>query len=196
MLTVVSAASNYRLATRAAVQAAIAGLSNDAADALLDTASATIAGYCRRVFVAETVRETFRFLSSPRGHRLLRLARYPVQSVSSVTIDGIALTTFEFETGSGSLYRLESDERVCWHGRKIVVDYVGGFPADAVPADLAHACVTLCVAMHAAVGRDPTVRSENVPDVGSVSYRDPDNGGGAIPEAVRSLIDGYREVSL
>jgi len=190
MLIVITPASNKRLSTRADLQAAVAGLSDTAADKFLDRAGAMIEGYCGRVLVSETVRQTERGVSTGA----LILDRWPVSSITSVIEDGTTLSASDYERDGSFLFRLVSDARTNWVADKVVINYVAGYST--VPADLEQASQTLAVSLASSVGRDPTIRSESIPDVRNVSYLDPDAGGGVLPESVVTLLYPYREVRL
>lgn len=189
MLTVVTPANPRRLATSDDVIAVVPGLSADAANKLIDRATLAIEGWCGRSLVRETVRQTERDVRADG----IMLDRWPA-TVTAVTVDGETVAPGDRELDGTVLRRLADDRRVWWRGSKIVIDYAAGYSP--VPADLVEATVRLCVAMNGAAGRDAAIRSENIPDVMSVSYLDPGAGGGALPEAVTALLTPYREVRI
>lgn len=200
MLTVTTPATSERLANPVRIVSALgqAGVtvSSDAAGVLADDASAVIARWCRRAFGSATYSEVFR-----RGHcdypERLVLARWPVSAIASVTVDGVALSASDYELDSSMLYRLSSDLRVRWSGEKVTVAYVAGYALpDSAPADLERACIAMAVALYHGQGRDTAKRSEMVDGIGSISWRDADKGGAAIPADVEQLIGPYREVLL
>lgn len=190
MLTVVTPASSRRLATAAELQSAIAGLSEADANKLLDQAGAAIESYCGRVLVSEVVDETFRDEWSDG----LVMTRWPITAITSVVQDGTTLTGADYELDGTVLRRLTGDRRDYWRADKIVVRYTAGYAT--IPADLSRACLTLATAIQSGIGRDAAVRSLSIPDVITTSFFDPGNGGGVIPEAVRTLVDPYREMRL
>lgn len=198
MLTVITPASSSQLCAVADLQAEVSGLSDGRAGALIDQASAALASYCRRVFGSEDVSEQFRLAERDRNRPLL-LARTPVTALTSVVEDGVTLDASDYEVDkpTGRLYRLVDDERAPWAAAKIVVTYTAGWslPSSA-PKDLSRAALTLAAAIHAASTRDAAIRSESVDGVSAVSYFDPANGGGALPEAVRTLADPYRNLKV
>ena len=183
-------------------------------------ASAAIATYCGRVFIRETVTELFRgrgpsfaFFGSgqylgyladgasfPHPGDPVSLRRFPLASVTSVIEDDVLLTAevdYEVDAERGFLVRLWNDSERPWDFRKLVVQYTGGYAADAVPADLRSAALRLITARYAARGRDPMLRQYSVPGVleeqfwvGSVGED------GAFPPEVTGLIDQYREVRV
>lgn len=193
MLTVITSATDRKLASVGDLQADIPGLSDDDAGKLLDQASAAIESYCGRVFAVETVEEVLRL--DARAPVVI-CERRPIVSVVSIAEAGQPLGEgdYEVDMAAGLLRRLSSDVPIHWCAAKVVVRYAAGFST--IPKDVARAALSLATAIHARKGEDPSVRSETVDGVRSVSYFDPGNGGGAIPEAVRGLIDPYAESSL
>lgn len=191
MITVTTPGS-ARLATAADLQALIVGLSEIDANALIDQASVMIASNCARVLHEQAVSETWRNVS---GGPLLP-SRWPIGSIASVVVDGVTLDPADYEVDGTFVYRLSNDAIIGWRAQKVVMTYTGGYPANAIPADLKRACLDLCVNLHASQGRDMTLRSVNVPDVEQVSYRDNANGGGLIPDHVMAVISLYKEWRL
>lgn len=191
MITITTPGSS-RLATAAELRAILTDLDDNGANLLIDQASALIASHCARTLHEQTVVETWRDVSC--GALLPSL--WPVGLITSVVVDGVTLDAADFEVDGTFLYRLSNDVRIWWRSAKVVVTYTGGYPSDAIPADLKRACLDLCVNLHASQGRDMTLRSVNVPDVEQVSYRDNDNGGGLIPDHVMAVIGLYKEWRL
>lgn len=159
-------------------------------------ASAAISSWCGRVFARETVSEVFR---PERCLESLSLSRFPVASIASVTEDGTALasTNYEVDAASGLLFRLADDERTTWRARKVTVQYAGGYllPDEAgrtLPHDVQRACILMVCAAYLARGRDPMLRSESAQDVGSASYLDPRVGMEAMPPQAAALLQPYR----
>lgn len=183
-------------------------------------ASAQIESYCTRKLVQEKVSEQFRLgrqhywpipfaaaydssYTVPVSAGRLRLARYPVVSIDSVTVDGTALdiTEFEVDPDSGLLSRLRNDHPSQWSCSKVVVIYTGGYtvpPAanPTIPADLQDAVINLAKNKRTRATRDPNLKSRNVVGVleedfwvGSISG----NGDGAFPPDIAATIDPYVE---
>jgi hypothetical protein len=137
----------------------------------------------------ETVSETWR-----GARHSLMLERYPVGTITSVTVDGVLAPATDYELDGSFLYRLCDDERVAWTGAKSIVVYAGGY--NPIPADLSRACLDLAVNLSAVSGRDSTIRSVNIADVESVSFRDEANGGGVKSQSVIEALNLYRDYRL
>src|SRR3546814_1283456 len=84
---------------------------DDELQRLLTEASGQIATYCNRVFAQQTYSEVYR---NVRCRSLLPLSHAPVDTITSVTVDGTALesTEYEVEAETGFLYRLSDDTRI------------------------------------------------------------------------------------
>lgn len=202
-LSVTVAAASSRLTTVAAAQAEIAG-SPDTADVQrwIDAASATIARHTGRVLARETVTETF----WPEGRCIeaLRLDRVPVATLTSVTVDGTALTVATdvlLDADSGLLTRLSGTTPIDWYAGRIVVSYAGGWilPGNAnanLPADIERACQIAVAAMAAGTGRDPQLRSEAADGIGSASWLDPRAEDGALPWSAAALLAPWRRYAI
>lgn len=200
-LTIIEAADDKRLTTLPAVKAELQ-VTNGADDAylagLIDQASAAVASWCQRDFAAETVRETFR-LAVPDTS--IMLARWPVLSIVSITINGQAEdeANAEPETG-GFLYRLNDDgNRVSWPSGRIVVEYRAGYvlpnePGRTLPADIERAALSLVKAAWFARSRDPLIRSETVEGAGSTDYFS--GTVSRLPPDVESLLSPYRNLTM
>jgi hypothetical protein len=205
ILTITTAATtaNQRLCTLAAVKAelGISGTGEDAAlDLLRDSASAAIASWCGRVLAEEVVQQLWRPIC---WAEVLILRRRPVTAISSITEDGVAVAAGdrELDADAGMLWRLSDDVRFTWRASKIIASYTAGYrvPDQAtptLPADIQRAAVLTVAAMYRAKGRDPMLRSVNIPDVGAESYLDPRAGMEGIPPQAAGLLAPYREISV
>ena len=188
MITIHSAGNARLIGT--VLQSTIDCLSADEASQLIDEASAMIASYTGRVLQRQEVTQTWRDVCVQR----IMVRRWPVADIVSVVVDGETLDPAEYEHDGQFIYRLTDDRRMAWYGSKIAIRYRGGY--DPIPADLQRACLDLCVNLHATRGRDLTLRSVNIPDVETISFRDEGNGGGVMPAQVVSTLGMYREISL
>lgn len=200
MLTVITPAMNTRLTTVATVKAEL-GITGSIEDswigAVIDRASDTIARWCNRVFAQETVGQVIR-LQHPDD--ALVLARFPVVAVTSVTVNGTALTGDEYEAdaNTGSLHRLDANgDRSPWPAGKITVTYAAGYvlPGDDgrdLPHDIEWATMLLVKTDYFARQRDPCKKTEVIEGMG----RDEWFGGGAVIVTVQPLLAPYRQPVL
>ncbi len=137
--------------------------------------------------------------------RTLRLSRWPLTAVASVTEDGtdLAADDYELDAPAGLLRRLCNDSLVAWNTGQVTVEYTAGYvlPGESgrtLPYDIEDAVLDLIKADRAARNRDPALRSEEI--VGVVT-RQWWNGttlrpGELIPPEVARNLDAYREVSI
>jgi hypothetical protein len=160
-----------------------------------------VSQYCNRVFPAETITEQFwaQRDRSPRiipgGVSNLQLARWPIQSVTSVTENGIVLVQdidFKIDSANGQLIRLDiNGYPKLWPVYPIVVVYVGGFSE--IPVDVQDAVVRMVSRRYAARGRDPNLRQENIPGVIERSWwiSTGTDSGNMSPD-ISDILDNYR----
>jgi len=206
-LTVTTPAESFALTRVDTVKAelGIAGTAEDSQiDAYIWQASSAITGYLGRVIAQEIVSEQFRLpreLACRTGIEQLVLSRYPVVSIDSVEVDGIALdeANYEVDRQTGLLTRLCSDSPTPWRGRKITVAYTGGYISlPELPDAIERACINLVKAYRSAATRDPLIRSESVDGVLSTTYwvGSTPGGSGGLPPDVTALLDPYRDVAL
>ncbi|AUN31951.1 hypothetical protein [Niveispirillum cyanobacteriorum] len=183
MITVITPAVSARLATVDALKAELGidgGASDQALGDLIDQVSSAVAGWCRRSFGAETVRQT-EWLRSAQGEIIL--ARAAEQSmpltIVSVAVDGSALTVDDYILEGGMLLRLCNGRPVLWRAGKVDAVYTAGYnlPEDGspnLPAAVQRACLDLCVARWTGKGQDPNLRSRQIDGVGEDTWFDPD----------------------
>jgi len=205
--TVTVAPAETSLTTLTRVKSELNLTTVDAArDALLeskiDEASSDIEAHLARVLARATLSE--RFWGEPNGGEYLVLARAPGVSITSVTLDDVLVSASEYrlEPETGLLYRLDSSGYPCaWTWCKdVVIVYVAGYllPAETgrtLPYALEAAAVELVSSYWASRGRDPTVRSEDIPGLGAVSYWVGAVGeAGDLPPGVESKIAPFRRV--
>ena len=145
ILSVTTPASDRNLLTVAELRAAV-GVTDASQDAKLVTlgnrVSATITAACRvtasgavpPTLRLETLSEQFRLKST---QDILVLSRRPIVSLDTVVENAVALDVdydCEFDSVSGAVYRLLSDDRICWPCGKIVFGFSAGWAT--VPEDL------------------------------------------------------------
>lgn len=182
---VITKAATARLATIAAVRTDL-GLTEAAypdarVERLIDQASAQAATFCRRVFGRQVYRERVDGCAFWTEIELV-LSQGPVNRILGITADGVAMSPATYETDGSFVYRLRGLDRVCWSGRRLIVDYEAGWllPGDQVgsdftgdtplPADVEKAVIQM-IGMAASEGsRDIAIRQEEVEGVGSFSY--------------------------
>lgn len=198
MLTILTPAASHHLTTvdRVKQELGIAGSSSDAKIlTLISEASSLITSYCNRdTFGRQTVRQTERLRE---GRECIVLALDIDVSISSVTVDGAALSTSEYELDGSLLYRLNDDRRCWWAaGAKVVIEYDAGFILlTDLPEAIERAAIDSVVSLYHGGGRDGAVRSEDVEGISVVSYFDQRSGLPIAEDRVRAL-DRWRLVSL
>lgn len=212
VVTPAATAAARRLTTAAYVAATMsAPPANASLEVYIDEVSAKASQFCGLAsdginpptFARETVRGTWYSTCNDRGQKLLLPWRTPVASITSVVEAGetLAADTYKLLPG-GMLLRLSSDTPTCWSTGKIVVVYVVGW-ADTLssnaPADLQSAVAEQVKYRAWSIDRDPSLRSENEPDVYSASWSVP--GGDSIGSSgfllqVESALAPYRNIAL
>ena len=208
ILTVTTAAASRDLTTLRRIKAEL-GIVDRKSDSLLRPwireASGLIETKTNRVFAQETVSEMFRLRRHQRRDAI-KLARYPVTTIASVTdIDGtvLAATSYEADLSTGMIWRLSgdaspNDRRIWWDSGKITVAYTAGYVLmDSLPFPLEQACLTLLKHRWAAKDRDPMVTSEEVAGIERSTFWIGAVGeDGALPPEVESLIASFRDVRV
>jgi len=188
---------------KAALGIPVEDTSKDAAlSAHIDSVSAAINNYCNRIFAVQEYTDQIRNLCGYWGEPLVT-RQFPV-----VVEDGVPLVTVSEDGGlpldagylelhpeTGSLYRLDSAGAApgAWTAALILVEYTAGF--DPIPDDVQGAALEWLGTRWYAVGRDPALRSETVPDLLTQVYAgDAGAGtyGGAVPAGARDLLAPYR----
>lgn len=143
----------------------------------------------------ETLQQTCRLQGAVQA---LILARRPIASITSVTVDGDVLdpAEYEFEAAAGLLYRVFGDRRCFWRCRVIVIVFVAGWAT--VPDDLKLAASKFVQALFQQGSRDPMLRSVTVDGVGSRDFWVDPTKDTVIPPDVMDLLDagGYTEITV
>lgn len=168
------------------------GLARDAAGSLPTFASETlIATWYRDLCIYD------------RGLYIYLPHRVPVTSITSITVDGVALSGSDYKitaANPGKLLRLDSaGNPTCWSAMQIAVTFLAGWTLPTgVPADVEQAAIAQCSHFYLSRDRDPTLRSEAVPDVYSSSWSVPggDSMSGALLPQVEAALAPYRNVSV
>lgn len=172
-----TAASTKDLTVKATVKTelAISGTTyDDQLDAHIHQVSALIVGYCGREFASEKVTDSFRWT---RANDLdcLWLSRTPVGTIHAVVEDGTTLSSslYEANAATGELWRLDSyGDRATWASNALItVQHTSGYtPLTTLPHDVERACIEQVKATFLSRARDPSLKSEAVPDVYQASY--------------------------
>lgn len=165
--------------------------------------SLAINNWCDRIFVVQSYRDQVRDAFGCWGEPLVT-RQYPFVIDSetglplvTVTDGGTVLdaTMLETDADFGRLYRLDGAGVLqSWASDLLVVDYTAGF--DPIPADVQGACLEWVMIRYRTAGRDPTIRSETIPDLISQtfdsSYGASGSGGSAVPPTVCDWLMPYK----
>ncbi len=202
--SVVTPAESLALVTLDQAKAALGIPAEDTAqDAVLtaqiESVSTAINNYCDRIFVVQTYRDQLRNACGSYGEPLV-VRQYPIIIAEGVplivTEDGAALDAALWEVfpEAGALYRLDATALPSgWGAALLVVDYTAGF--DPIPADVQGAALEWLTVRHHAVGRDPALRSETIPDLITQVYAGDVGAGtsaGSMTPGARDLLEPYR----
>lgn len=181
VVTPAASAAARRLTTAAYCSALLDDPPSDTAlETHIDEVSAVLARVCRlasdgtnvATFATETCRATWFQAWCYRGDKLL-LPWRPGAAVSSVVENGTTLTvdTDYVVLPGGVLQRLMNDLPIPWSYAKIVATYTAGWSLPSgTPSDLQGAVAEQVRYRVLSQKRDPSLRSESVPDAYSGSY--------------------------
>lgn len=178
--TVTTAPEATRLTTLERVKSELSitdAATDDLLAAKIDEASSDIEAHLGRTLNRATITQTF--WGEPYGADYLILDRAPVASITSVTVDDVTVESDEYRlnAGTGQLYKLDSSgypEAWIWC-KSIVVVFAAGYllPEQAdrdLPFSIEAAAISLVNSYWQQRGRDPLVRAEDIPGLGSVQY--------------------------
>lgn len=167
-------------------------------------ASSDIEAHLARKFASAEVSE--RFWGGSGCEEYLLLDRFPVTEIESVTVDDDVIDDDEYRVDpeTGILYRLDASGYPCaWTWCKdIVVVYTGGYDLPGsddptLPPAIEAATVELVTSYWTSRGRDPTVKSDEIPGIRSVTYWVGAIGAnGDLPPSVASKIAPFRKQTL
>lgn len=169
------------------------------------TATEAIESWCKRNFNRATVtNERVAGFGTPR----LVLARTPIESVTSITLDGVTIDASEYyveDAGAGFVFRSNS----CWdwtqpsagqrgyvaEEKKYLVTYVGGYylPGSAqrnLPYAIEQAFVVAVVSMFRSKGKYQQLEAETV-DGATRPWFD-----FVLPPNAKQLLDAHKRVTL
>lgn len=171
---------------------------DDYISGLIKQASGIVADYCNQVFGAEEIEEIFWADAPSTWTRSFMLAREPIISIDSVEVDGLTLDSSQYRMASdGHLHRLDTVGMTYWVlTSTVVVRYTAGYVLlDDLPYGVERAALSLIREYHASAGRDPRVRSEDIPGLRSVSYQVGSLGDAeALPPEVVALLRPHRRL--
>jgi hypothetical protein len=172
-----------RLTTVEKVKAALR-ITDPANDALITTIIDGVSADCARqarlakagidpTFGRETLRATWRFSRGDCLPSLLVLPwRTPIVSVESVSVDGEDLAEGDFRLITGGMIQRVGDAySVGWRRAETVVEFLAGWDLPTgVPAGLEMRVIDQVKMQYLHTTRDPSIRSESVPEVYQASY--------------------------
>lgn len=169
----------------------------------IDEASDDIEAALGFRLVRETAVETFWHEQYDSAPEKLVLDRTPVAAIASVVVDGVTIdpSAYRLDPSTGELFALCNGYPSVWvFCQSIVVTFDAGYilPAASnrnLPKGIEGACIDLVSSFWAAKGRDPTVKSEDVPGIGRVDYWVGAVGEpGELPPSVVAKLAPYRRV--
>jgi hypothetical protein len=165
---------------------------------LIKQASGIVSDYCNRVFGAEEVIETFWVDGPSEFVRSVMLTRSPIIAILDVFADNVLLDPSEYRMGSdGHLHRIDTLGVTNWIlTQTIEVHYQAGYVLlDDLPYGVERAALSLIKGMYFSLGSDPSVRSEDIPGVRSVSYQvGTTSGTASLPLDVVALLRPHRRL--
>lgn len=205
IVTITAAAATTKLTTLARIKQEL-GITDSGSDTILGEmiaqASAAIASHLGRTIARETIAETWRPVAARDN---IIVTRAPIVSITSIVEAGATLTGADYEADkdAGIIYRLSSDARVQWPASKTVITYVCGWllPDEAgrtLPEDIERACIETVKGRYLARTRDPSIKSESVPGVFSVTYSSDDASTSqhALPPMAAAMLQPYLRLGV
>jgi len=209
MLTVLTPAPSQALASLETVKAEL-GIADASSDAtltrLIEQASDEMASFCDRQFMLETVREVFALECFAFGDGLWRMAgepllvaRRPVVELIGITDDdgSLAPTDYEIDLPRGRIWRRAGGMRTGWYARRLTVEYRGGYAPGEVPPALERICIDLVKRSYFTRGRDPALRSEEVPGIISQTFTASSSEvtAGGVPQDIADRLWRFRDLA-
>ena len=212
-LTVGTPATTKALVSLARVKRELGIATSGDDDVLADKiaeASAAIVAHCRiaadqrgrRTFAEEACSAAFdadEMMPIEREIAPLILPwRVPVTAIASMVENGIALAPadYQLEPMSALIWRTNAGIRTNWTISSVVVTYTAGWDLTGteLPSEIAGAALALVKASWFGRLRDPLIKSEDVPGVGSTQWWVGSTGGdaGSLPQDVVDSLAPYR----
>lgn len=200
-VTTPPSATDLTTLTRVKLELDISGSgSDDILEAKIAEASSDIEAHLYRVLCRAGL--TQRFWGEPGCAEYLVLGRHPVVTIASVTVDDVVISASEYriDLDTGILYRLDAGGYPSsWFWCKdVVVVFTAGYlmpelTGHNLPAVLEAAAVDLVSSYWMSRGRDPLVKAEDIPGLGSTEYWVGAVGeAGQLPPGVVSKIVRFR----
>jgi len=172
---------------------------DDALAVQINAVSMAINNYCDRIFAVQTYRDQLRDACGSYGEPLVT-RQYPIvvaDEVSLLVSEGgspLDPALIEVFAETGQIFRLDATALpIAWGAALVAVDYTAGFVT--IPADVQAACLEWLTLRWHAVGRDPALRSETIPDLITQVYAGETgagSSGGAIPAGARDMLGPYK----
>lgn len=175
-------------------------------DRAIKQATGAINRYCGHPFGSERVSQAFWPEDGEQISTLLLERRPVVSPVESVTVDSATLDAdndYELRDAQRGMLVLTTPARGglsrSWTRgisfSKIVVIYTGGYELlGSLPEEIEKSCLMLATKHYLSAGRDPALRSVELPDVGSRTFASAPGADEAMPLEVKQLLAPYRKV--
>ena len=124
--------------------------------------------------------------------------RIPVTAIASIVESGVALVPadYQLEPMSALVWRMSAGMRTNWAISSVIVTYTAGWDLTGteLPSNIAGAALALVKSSWFGRLRDPLIKSEDVPGVGSTQWWVGGTGGdaGSLPQEVVDSLAPYR----
>lgn len=217
ILEVITPALSHDLTTLATAKLFL-GITNTSSDTLISMlikqVSNSIMTWCDRVFAEEEVSEEFLpeadYDLDLRNYRTLRLKRYPVDTIASISIDSEAAletTLYKLNPKNGLVYRLNADgfySYWCWT-KSLVVAYTAGYALlNELPYDIERACLIWIKDAYTntnAGNQNSDIKSIEINDIRTIEYFNTTtsikgSGGAEPPPEAALLLEPYRRITF
>ena len=212
-LTVATPSTTKALVSLARVKRELGITTSGDDDVLADKiaeASAAIVAHCRvaadqrgrRTFAEEECSAAFDAgeVTSPDREiaPLILPWRIPVTAIASIVENGVTLAPadYQLEPMSALIWRISAGMRTNWAISSIAVTFTAGWDlaGTELPSEIAGAALSLVKASWFGRLRDPLIKSEDIPGVGSTQWWVGSTGGdvGSLPQDVVDSLAPYR----
>lgn len=207
ILEIGTPATTTKLTTleRVKLELSITDSSKDAIlNAKIDEAGSDIEAFLGYRVARETVTETFWQAPVNEAPEYILLERFPVASITSVTLDDdlLASSLYRLDANTGILYKLDdAGLGSTWFvSESLVIVYVGGYllPGESgrnLPFAIEAAVVDLVQDFWFAKGRDPSAMEEDIPGVMRIRrWVGAVGAAGELPPSVTSKLTPFRRI--